>query len=259
MRLARIKLRLAWGAAGVAIGVLLLTTAVSGAHHANSYRHQQEVATERIHFWQMVDGEETALHNVAEAQLASDLRKALGAHNSDAKLPAAIINFYGDSDIYGPARSELGFNPFTGASGPLTSSMKAKLLLIKRGQLQSVVASEEPRDSGKPLSWWFPLILLVLWLAAGLLPWIHRRRSKKLRLQRNYPEEYRLCEKLNDLIKDLQPGSSAYLEATRSRQNLQAIMRGDESLEAQEVLRQARLQIEARESAAKELEQEYGS
>jgi hypothetical protein len=256
MRLARIKLRLAWGAAGVAIGALLLFTWIAGANHASSFHHQRAVAAERVHFWQMVDGSETsATGNVAEANLAIDLRKALGPHNPEANLPKSITGFYGDSDLYGPARSALGFNPFTGASGPLTSPVKSKLLLIKRGQIQSVIASEQPVDHGKPLGWWLPVVLLVLWLAWGLIPWVLRRHGEGLRLKRNYPDEYRLCRELRGIIKELEPGTAAYTEAYQSLNDLQAIMRGDESLEAQEVLRQARVQITARKNAAQELDQ----
>lgn len=178
-RLLRAQARV-WAVLAAAIFVVGAGSAFFQFIRTDNYELEMEAAGKRAHFWRVVAGEAAAPAPTVENRLARDLGAQLGPIDPAARsLPPAIEAFRGDTDAYGGITAALGFDPFdqTGLTcrecGPLDAETKAKLLRIKRGAVEYVIAEEAPDPPegiiyvpfGIPLA----LVLLVLWLAGGAL------------------------------------------------------------------------------------------
>lgn len=137
--------------------VLILLAGVTavrslGHKHAESdYRSKLQAAHRHALVYQIIAGQRDSDSADTSVTLAYDLRKVLGPTDPQARsLPFDIVHFDGNNNSYGGITKQLGYNPFAGNGqgcsecGPLSASFKAKLLLIKRGQVGTVIEQETP-------------------------------------------------------------------------------------------------------------------
>ncbi|MDB5178765.1 MAG: hypothetical protein JWN01_708 [Patescibacteria group bacterium] len=169
------------------VAALLVLVGVAGATEYSQHREQRQAAIyahNRTEFWKVIAGVGQSGRNSADITLAEDLRKALGPVGSNAPLPAAIRDFQGDANLYGGVTSDLGFNPFAGNQcrecGSLTPSVQSKLLQIKHGGVERIVAAEAVSQPGRYVFTPFGLSALeaagLLWLAGGGVVFLVGRR-----------------------------------------------------------------------------------
>jgi hypothetical protein len=152
-------------------------------------RHEQ-VAENRIHFWRVIAGQETASSPTVDNQLANDLKVALEKDQ--------LAEFRGTSNQYGGISEALGSDPFAGESckecGPLSGEMLVDLITIRNGDVDKLVASERVEP------WHFEFwrvgfsSLLVLLFFSPVVIW---ERVREHRLQRKMRECY--GDSMNDL------------------------------------------------------------
>jgi hypothetical protein len=117
--------------------------------------------------------------SLIDQQFAVDLRDYVGPVEPGAKqLPAVVNDFRGTTNKYGGITRELGFNPFDSSGstctecGPLTTVVKAKLLLIKQGHVEQLIADETPADPGSVQLFALdhPVVtIILLWLVGGVI------------------------------------------------------------------------------------------
>lgn len=138
--------------AGVA-GVLMALTAASGVYQGISNHQANETASlieNRAEFWKVVAGEQAPSASNVQTKLAIELRDELGAKSVQVtKLPSGIEEFRAGANDFGGIEERIGINPFEAGAlkcetcGSLSTEMKGKLLFIKQGKLDQVLASEQ--------------------------------------------------------------------------------------------------------------------
>lgn len=216
----------------------------------------------RREFWEIVAGEREPSGFGARFKLAEDLEEIVDSPDT----PELVSRFRGDTNAYGGASSELGFSPFQpgcGDCGPLTPSVKEKVLLIDEGQLDEVLAGEDVDDPASvptPPGWLvfaWNLLLIPAWLLPG---WVANRLT--VSRYRDYPEETRLLEKLEQQCRELPRGSQEYYEVEAARLRLrdsleESVSRGRRrasTLQHERLMRDARLTLEAMEAGQRAIE-----
>lgn len=166
----------------VAPFVIAAVCFAGGIQYGDQRQVQQEIveAQQRSHFWRVIAGTEPAGAPTVDNRLAKDIKDRLGPIDSGAtELPEAINRFRGNSNSYGGITDAIGTDPFDEAGlscvecGPLDGDTKTKLLLIKQGNVEDVIASETPAQPGgytlTPFGWSGLKTGLVIWLTGGPL------------------------------------------------------------------------------------------
>lgn len=245
-----------WG--GVAVGLTVFSlAATSSASH--NYSSAQQRAALQDHFYGVVAGQPPYDSPTVADQLAEDIRAKLGRIDPEARsLPAAIESFRGDPNVYGGVSVSLGIDPFTSSDcaecGPLTSTVKAKLLQVKQGRLDQVIAEETPHKPAFNPGWYAAL----LWLVGGAGAWLAARTRAARKLHSDYPQESYLIGQLKNVLQTI-PDDDEHFEQRQQTlellSQLKAVTRGSESLHAQNITEQAQELLRARKAADKEVQE----
>ena len=154
-------LKLQSAIAGAMLSLVLVFTGGNAAlqmQESNQVAETTQLIDQRVDFWKVVAGEQAPNSSGVNTRLAVDLREALGGAEASAEsLPKAVSEFKAGPNTYGGVEELIGMNPFDNSGrgcdvcGPLSSQMKADLLLIKQGKLDVLLASEQaaaPKDTG---------------------------------------------------------------------------------------------------------------
>lgn len=176
------------------VAVLVVLGGALGVQAVQHHSVNQEIqaATERVDFWTGIESGEIR-GTSPDVQLARDLHELLGETDESAStLPVEVTSFEGSPNRYAGVQDELGFAPFDDSNtscnncGPLTGDMKENLLLIKQGNLESVLASDTPEPApgyritppGVPA---YAGVLFLLVTAGGyvLVPHVLHQRSER--------------------------------------------------------------------------------
>jgi hypothetical protein len=166
-----------------ATATLCLTLGRGVAQSIEKHENTQaiEAAAKRAHFWRVIAGKEAPGAPTVENRLAKDLKSRLGPVTADAsELPNSIHRFRGSSNAYGGISDAIGMDPFDESGlacnecGPLDANTKAKLLLIKQGQVDQVIVSDQPETipagyTLTPFGWSGLTTGLLLWALGGPL------------------------------------------------------------------------------------------
>ncbi len=137
---------------GIAFAAILALTGVGWYQQQSAVQTQQQAAAEadvRADFYRIIAGQESPGDSGVKTRLAEDLRELLGETNPSAtSLPKTVEDFdIATSNRYRGISDELGVDPFASAStctecGQLSAEFKAKLLQIKKGQVEALISSE---------------------------------------------------------------------------------------------------------------------
>lgn len=243
-----------WGAVAVGLTVFSLVATVSAS---SSYSAASHRAALQDHFYRVVAGQSESDSPTVADQLASDLRAKLGPVSAQSRsLPAAIESFRGDPNVYGGITGALGADPFTSGDcaecGPLTSSVKAKLLQVKQGRLEEVLAEEAAHKPGINSGWY----AAIVWLLAGAGTFFGKRIGTSRKLHSQYPQETYLIGQLKHVL-ETTPDDAKHAEKRRQTAELLAqlksVIQGSESLQAQDITEQAQDLLRARKAADEEV------
>lgn len=136
MQWRKLQTAIAAGAVAVYAGWMTVIGIGQIADHSDAKEETSERQAE-AHFWRAVAGDIPTTSASVENTFADDLKAIVDD-------PAAIREFRGESNRYGGITEEIGYDPFdeTGLNcfecGPLDSYTKARLALIRNGDLTKI-------------------------------------------------------------------------------------------------------------------------
>lgn len=204
-----------WAVGAAALLVWLAAAGITGASASHQYNGKLADATERTHFWMVVDSQADDPTPSVDMKLAYDLRDVLSGKGGE-----TVANFTGNSNAYGGIDNALGIQTFDDSCGNecghLSSYMQASLRDIANGNLSQVTAADTVK---KPHSSFDDALFAFFgWLLVGVgvisRPFWKRHRFANT-VRGEYPDEYHLLDQTSEAIKEL-PAGDPQIDQLRS-------------------------------------------